>query len=352
MSSLTEMNDRIDQSVSGFIRRIHVERGAGRMLVLLAIAVLIFAIAKPGIFLNSLNLQNIGLATPEIGVLALAMTLAMLTGGIDLSVVGIVNVSAITMSLTYTAMHAAWGGTADKVWFLLPLVALAVGLVCGLINGVLIGVAGITPILATLGTMQIFNGLALVVTGGHVLYDFPPPMGAIGQVTFAGIPLLFFIFVGIAVLIGVMINKTAQGRRITLEGANPTASRYSGIDSRQTLLSTYLTTGLLASVAGILMVMRNPTASADYGASYTLLVIVIAVLGGTNPAGGFATVLGVSLAALTLQVVSSGFRAVRFSSYEYSIAQGAILIAVMVIDQIDFKQLFRRRRATPASIPA
>ena len=226
------------------------------------------------------------------------------------------------------------------------------GLIGGLVNALLIAYARITPILATLGTMQIFNGIAVVATGGRTLYSFPSSLGAIGQMTVAFIPMLFFAFVVVAIIVAVVINRTAIGRRIQLEGANPVASLYSGLNSRRTLLATYLSTGLLAGIAGILIIMRNPTASADYGASYTLLVIVIAVLGGTNPNGGFSTVLGVVLATLTLQVVSSGFTALRLSSYEYSIAQGVILIAVMIIDQIDWRRLRRKSTEPPTETVA
>jgi len=108
---------------------------------------------------------------------------------------------------------------------------------------------------------------------------------------------------------------------------------------------TYLMSGLLAAIAGLLFLSRNPSASADYGSSYVLLVIVIAVLGGTNPNGGFATVMGVVLATLTLQVLSSGFTAMRLSAYEYAIAQGVILVGVMVLDQVKFTR--RRRTKSP-----
>lgn len=109
------------------------------------------------------------------------------------------------------------------------------------------------------------------------------------------------------------------------------------------LIASYTLGGLLAGLAGVLFLCRNPTASADYGASYVLLVIVIAVLGGTNPNGGFATVAGVVLATLTLQVVSSGFTALRLSPYQYSIAQGVILVVVMILDTIDWSRFKRKR---------
>jgi len=345
MNRLREVNDQIDESVSGIVRRFRVEGGAVRMVVLLILAFGFFTLMKPKIFTDALNLQNIGLAVPEIGVLALAMTVAMLSGGIDLSVVGIVDGAAIAMSLAFQAMQSIMGPAADGAWPVIILVGLAVGLLGGAINGLLIAFARITPILATLATMQIWNGLAIVVTNGNVMSKFPAPMAAMGQLAVIGVPLIFFMFVVIALVMGAVLSWTALGRRIAMQGANPVASRYSGIDSRRTLMTTYLISGLLAGVAAVLIVMRNPSASADYFQSYTLLVIVIAVLGGTNPNGGFATVLGVVLAALTLQVVKSGFTAMRLSPYLYSIAQGAILIIIMIIDQTDFRRLFRRRAA-------
>lgn len=346
LSQLKKPNEQIGASVSRLIRGARVHHGARRMIVLLLLAFGVFAILKPRIFLDALNLQNIGLAAPEIGVLALAVMLTMLTGGIDLSVVSIANGASITISTLYTAFSANSHGAAESLWPLYLLAALAVGLVGGLVNGLLIVYVKITPILATLGTMQIFNGLAVVSTGGKTLYGSPAQLTNIGQLAVGFVPVLFIVFVIVAIFVAVMINKTGLGRSVQLLGANPLASRYSGINDKRVLMLTYLVAGLLSGIAGIFFITRNPTASADYGSSYVLLVIVIAVLGGTNPNGGFGTVLGVVLATLTLQVVSSGFTAVRLSSYEYSIAQGVILVAVMLIDRIPWR---RRRREAPVT---
>jgi simple sugar transport system permease protein len=312
------------------------------MALLLLVTFSFFAVLRPGIFLNSVNLTNIGIATPEIGLLALAVTLAMLTGGIDLSVVAMANACAITVSSLYTFVVATQGdASAAAMTPLIVLAGLAVGAALGAVNGVLISIVGITPILATLGTMQVFNGLALVWTRGVTISGAPPALVSMGDTGIAGVPVLMLILIAVAALLAVVINRTPIGRKIQLQGANPVAGRYSGISKRSTLMLTYVTSGLLAAVAGLLFLSRNPSASADYGSSYVLLVIVIAVLGGTNPNGGSATVLGVVLAALTLQVVSSGFTALRLSAFEYAIAQGVILIGVMVLDQVKF----RRRRA-------
>lgn len=343
-SPLRRVNDQVDAGWARLLGRVHVDRSARRMLLLVFVAFAVFAVLEPAVFLSSINLQNIALASPEIGVIALAMMLAMLTGGIDLSLVSIANLSAITMSTLYTTVAATDPARAEQLFPLIVLAGVVVGVAGGAVNGLLVAGLGITPILATLGTMQIYNGIAVAWTGGKTLYGSPSQLTAIGQSTVGGVPTLFLVFVLVAVALAVVVNRTPLGLRITLQGANPTAARYSGIRSGGVLGGTYLLTGLLGGIAGVLFLARNPTASADYGASYVLLVIVIAVLGGTNPNGGFATVLGVVLATLTLQIVSSGFTAVRLSAFEYAIAQGVILIAVMVLDQVRWR---RRRRRTP-----
>ncbi|GAA6526138.1 ABC transporter permease [Intrasporangium sp. DVR] len=345
MRGLRDVNDRASSAWSSAIERVHVARGVGRMALLLVLTFTFFAILRPGIFLNSVNLTNIGIAAPEIGLLSLAVMISMLTGGIDLSVVAMANGAAITVSSLYTAALTAQGqAAAEQMTPLFLLAGLGVGLILGAINGVLISVVGITPILATLGTMQLYNGLALVWTGGVTISGAPTALRTMGRTGVLGVPLLMLILVAAAAALAVMINRTPMGRKVQLQGANPVAARYSGISPRRTLMMTYITSGLLASLAGLLFLSRNPSASADYGSSYVLLVIVIVVLGGTNPMGGFATVLGVVLATLTLQVVSSGFTALRLSAYQYAIAQGSILIGVMILDHVKF----RRRPPRPA----
>jgi simple sugar transport system permease protein len=347
---LSRLNSSVDSAWTRVLDRINLQGGVKRMLVLMVIAFAIFAALKPSVFLSGTNLRNIALNSPEIGVLAVAMMLAMLTGGIDLSLVATANLAAIAMSTAYTAIAAINPGLAEQSFPLIVIGGVAVGVLGGCINGLLISVVGITPILATLGTMQIFNGIAVAWTGGKTLNGTPAALTGIGASTLGGIPTLFLVFVLLAVATGVIINRTPLGLRIQLQGANPTAARYSGIASQNTLMSTYVLTGTLSGIAGVFFIARNPTASADYGASYVLLVIVIAVLGGTNPNGGFATVLGVVLATLTLQIVSSGFTALRLSSYQYAIAQGVILVAAMAFEQIRWRR--RRRQLKPALQPS
>lgn len=342
------LNDQLGELTRGVIARASGNRKTGRMVVALVIAFAIFASANPRVFLSPLNMQNIGVAAPEIGVIAIAMMLAMLTGGIDLSLVAIANLSAITIVSLYSGIAASDPALAETLTIPILLAGVAVGVACGALNSVLVSVVGITPILATLGTMQILNGIAIVTTGGSTLYGAPAGLSTFGRTALGPVPLLFVVFIVIAALVALFVSTTPLGRKIQLEGANPVAARYSGISSRTVLMSTYTIGGALAGGAGVLFLARNPTASADYGSSYVLLVIVIAVLGGTNPNGGFASVAGIVLATLTLQIVSSGFTALRLSSYEYAIAQGVILIAVMVLDYVTANRRSRRSRGEPA----
>lgn len=340
---LRQVNDQVGGWVQGILTRASANRGTARMVLAVVVAFAIFAVANPRVFLGPINLQNIMVAAPEIGVIAIAMTLAMLTGGIDLSLVSIANLSAITIATVFTAVQASDPQLAESLGVPLALLGVIVGAVCGLLNAFLICVIGITPILATLGTMQVLNGIAVVWTGGTTLYGSPAVLTTFGQTAVGPVPALFIVFLIVAILIAVLVNRTALGRRIQLEGANPVAARYAGIRGPRVLTATYTVAGALAGFAGVLFLSRNPTASADYGASYVLLVIVIAVLGGTNPAGGFGSIAGVVLATLTLQIVASGFTALRLSPYQYAIAQGVILIAVMILDAINWRRLRRPR---------
>src|SRR3712207_536102 len=174
----------------------------------------------------------------------------------------------------------------------------------------------------------------------------PEAFLALGLNTVALVPISFLALVLISVALAVLINRTPLGTKLRLVGANPTAARFSGINNRRVLLMTYVVTGLLAGGAGIIIASRSASASPDYGSSYLLLAIVIAILGGTNPFGGYGTVLGVVLATVTLQMVSSGFNIMRLSPFEYTIAQGVILVVVMALDVTH-----RRRQARAAAPP-
>jgi simple sugar transport system permease protein len=156
----------------------------------------------------------------------------------------------------------------------------------------------------------------------------------LGSAMFLQIPVPILILLAAGALTAVFVNRTGIGLRVRLVGANPTAARFSGLNPVRVLFATYVASGLLASLAGIIIAARSASASADYGTSYLLLAIVIVVLGGVNPLGGYGTVLGVLLSAFVLQMVSTGFNMVQFSAFAYQIAQGVILVAVIGVNTL------------------
>ncbi len=343
------MMSSLDTATRRFVALAQGQRTLTRLLGLALVVFIVFSALSPQVFFSVINFQTMAFSIPEIGLLGLAVMIPMLTGGIDLSIISIANITALTTATLFAAFDAtaATGGRAITLTVLFVAIGLLAAVLAGLVNGFLVAVVGITPILATLGTMQLFNGIAIVWTGGGALYGMPDAFLVLGINTFAGVPISFAVFGVIALALGVLVNRTPLGVKLRLVGANPTAARFSGIDNRRTLLLTYVVTGLLAGVAGVIIASRSASASPDYGASYLLLAIVIAVLGGTNPFGGYGTVLGVVLATATLQMVSSGFNILRLSPFEYIIAQGVILVAVMVLEVV---QTRRRARAAPPRV--
>jgi simple sugar transport system permease protein len=156
----------------------------------------------------------------------------------------------------------------------------------------------------------------------------------VGNGTFFGIPTPFVLMVIIAGAVGLWINKTTLGLKIFLVGTNRKAAQYSVMGDRKVIAWVYLASGFLSALAGLIIASRTSAASPDFGSSYILLAIVIVVLGGVNPMGGFGTVTGVILATVVLQMVSSGFNALRFSQFLYLAAQGGVLIFVMILNVV------------------
>lgn len=313
-------------ATAALARRLLPDRSVGRLLGLTGLVLVVFSLASEN-FLTLINFQSMGLQVTEVGLLSLAIMLSMLTGGIDLSIVSVANIAALVTAQLF-AHHGATGAGAEQT-ALYVLAGVAAGTACGLLNGVLIAKLRITPILATLGTMQLLNGLAIAWTGGKAVYGMPNSFLNLGNGYVGSVPVPVLVLLGAAALTALFINRTGRGLRIQLLGANPVAARYSGLGNDRVLFATYLASAFLASMAGIIIAARSASASPDYGASYVLLAIVIVVLGGVNPLGGFGTVAGVVLAAFTLQMVGTGFNQVGFNAFLYQIAQGVILIGVL-----------------------
>ena len=313
------------------------------------IAVIVFAlmgVLSPERFLSAQNLTSMAFQFPEFAILALAMTLAMMTGGIDLSVVGIANLSAVIAALILTESADPNLSTQASLLFLgFALgVSLLIGAVAGLLNGTLVAFLGLPPILATLGSGMVFTGLAIALTGGSEVMGFPEVVAWIGNTQVLGIPTPLLIFIVLAMALHILMTRTAFGLRISMYGTNPLAALYAAVDVNGMLLRVYTISGLFASVAGMVIMSRANSAKADYGSSYLLLAVLIAVLGGVNPYGGYGRVVGVVLAVLSMQFLSSGLNMLQVSNFARELIWGVLLLFVMTTNT-SFWTAFRRPRA-------
>ncbi len=299
----------------------------------------VMGMIKPQAFFSLGNFQSMGFQLPEIAILSIGVMLPMITGGMDLSMVGISNLSAIIAAqvMIHGIPEGADPGTEAMFVILSFLVACVVGIACGYFNGFIITKFGTPPMIVTLGGQYLFMGLAVIITEGKPQLGFPEFFQEIGNGTIGGpdgVPIPLVIFIVIAVIMYYVLQKTPYGTKLYLIGSNTEASRYSGIKVDSLLRRTYGITGLMSAIAGFILIARTNQANADYGTSYTLQSIMVAVLGGTNPNGGAGTVSGVIMAALTMQFISTGINMLGVSNVNFlrQLVWGVALIAVMAIN--------------------
>ncbi len=322
----------------------------GRLAVIAVVVFVAMSILAPGRFLSVQNATSMAFQFPEFAILALAMTITMLTGGIDLSVVGVANLSAIVAALVLTRLAP---GSDNVGWLLVAMLAsLAVGLVAGLLNGALVAVLGLPPILATLGSGLIFTGIAIALTGGSAVMGFPASVAWLGNATVAGIPVPLILFALLAAGLAFVLARTAFGLRVQMYGTNPLAAQFAGVDVTRMLVRVYAVSGLFAATSGLVVMSRANSAKADYGSSYLLLAVLIAVLGGVNPYGGYGRVIGVVLAVLSMQFLSSGLNMLGVSNFARELIWGALLLLVMVVNAGRWPRRRARPRAEPGLAPS
>lgn len=309
-------------------------------LVAMNVAIVLLATAfSDGLFIDIDNLQSMGGQVSELGILSIAVMLAMISGsgGIDLSVVALANLSGVIAGLI---MPHVFSPDDAPLAFTLGFVAMAlgVGALGGLINGLLIARGRMTPILATLGTQLFYAGLAVGLTNGSaVRIGYVEELAAIGNETILNVPVPFLIFGAIVVLVGIVLKHSPFGIRLFLMGTNPKAARYAGIPEQRMLILTYTVCGILAAIAGIIIASRTSSAKWDFGTSYLMIAILTVVMAGVKPEGGYGKAICLFFSALTLQVMSSAFNLIGISSFFRDLAWGALLLLSLASGRFDLR---------------
>jgi simple sugar transport system permease protein len=326
-----------DSSLQGLMTRLRggAPGGASGLLALLVVLVLAFSILIPG-FASRGTLQSFMQQLPLLGLLSLAMVVPLITGGLNLAIIATTNQCALLMVVVMRAVAAPDAGTGTVLGAVLlaMLAGLALVLVIGLVTGALVAYTGVHPILVTLGTKSLIDGISIYLTRGEAQSGVPPIFAAAGNALVFGIPIGFLLLIAVAYGLGLVLRRTPFGISCAMIGSNIEATRFSAVDTRQVLVGVYTVSSLLCFVAALVSLSVFNSASADYAQSYLLVTILAAVLGGVDPFGGFGTVSGLMIALAVLQVISSGFNQFGLSPYLTAAIWGLVLIAVMTAQTV------------------
>lgn len=307
------------------------------LVVINCVLLALGAVISGGTFLSVFNLQSMASQVPEIGLLAIGVMLAMCAGngGIDLSGIALANLSGVMSAVILSSFLSS---TDSEMAFSLAFMAMTVGigLVGGMINGLLISKLNITPILCTLGTQMAFMGLAVVVSGGRATtVGSPDLLSRIGNDMFLGMPISFLIFAVVAALIAAVLKFTPYGLWLMLMGTNPKAAVYAGFPRTGIIVGTYALSGTLSGIAGMIIAARNVNVKFDYGSSYLLIAILIVVMAGVKPEGGYGRVVCVVLSAIALQLMSSLLNFGGLSNFVRDFAWGLLLLTFLAVGRYD-----------------
>ena len=333
------------------------DRHISRLVIMIVAWMIFMAITRFSKFYTVINFTTMASQFPEFGIMALGGMLCMITGGIDLSSVGVANVTSITMGM-FMKSQMVDGSINAFTMIAAFAMAICIGLVVGAINGVLISKIKIPPILTTLGMNQLVTGISMVITGGNAVSDLPMNYAeTINQklikvipgkrgVMQGVLPVQLIFFVVIALIVWFLLARTSFGKKIYMIGTNENVARFSGVKVDRMLIKTYAISGICAAIGGMIMLANYNSARSDYGSVYTLQCILIVVLGGVDPKGGRGKISGVLLAIILLRLLETGLnRFPQISSYYINLIYGAVLLLVMVLNYFVEHPIAKRKAA-------
>lgn len=294
------------------------------LLVVALLGLILLGTTLSPFFLTPGNFSNLIAALMEVAIMALAMTLIIVAGEIDLSVESMAGLASSILGFLWAA--------GVPLTVAIPLVLL-VGALGGLLNGLLVAKGRLPSLVVTLGTLALFRGMALIVLGPRGVSDFPTAFTdfGFGHVPGTLIPWPFVVFVSLAVLLGIVLHRTWIGRQVYAVGQNEDAARYSGVRVARLKISLFVLSGLIAALAGIILTARLSSARADAAQGMTLTVVTVVLLGGVNIFGGSGSIPGVALAVIAVAVLENALRLASVTVEVQSIALGLLLILSVVI---------------------
>jgi len=297
------------------------------VLILFAISMIIYFTAASPYFLSLKNFMNILSSVSVVGIIATAMTLVMITRGIDLSVGSTIALTGCVSAILIVnwSMH----------WILAIIVTLLIGAIVGVFNGVLITKFKVVPFIATLGSMNMFRGLAFILTNGQAIYVPNKMITFIGTgKVFGLIPIPAIIMMLFFVIFWAITRFTVFGRNVFAVGGNSVASRLAGIPVLKLTLTLYVLTGVLSAIAGLVMTGLTSTAMPSAGDGYNLDTITAVYLGGNSANGGEGSVWRTFMGILIIGILNNGMALLSIQSYWQTFVKGSLLIAAVVFDML------------------
>lgn len=340
----------------GAIRRIVGTIGVDNISLIAALAVLagLIAFVSPAVgirggenFLSWQNLMNsLAQSVVIVGLLAVGATAVIVAGALDISVGSIASLASVVAALAVTSAVTEVTGGAVLVGIL---AGMAAGVACGVINGLIVSVLKVNPIIATLGTLAMFDGLAFLVAPGgkpigivthpdftwlgtgRFLQDLPLP--ALGGREWPGVPVMFVVFVLVATVMHIVMRYTDFGRSIYAIGGNATAARLAGINLRAVRIGMYVVSGAIAGLAGVLLTAQTTSGNPINGRGLELQAITAIFLGGAATAGGRGTIVGTVLAVLLVGVLNNGMNLLGVGQFYQRIALGLLLVFAVALSQ-------------------
>jgi erythritol transport system permease protein len=330
----------------------------GRALIALIIIIAIFAILSDN-YLTAGNLTTITKQVAFNAIVALGMLLVILNGGIDLSVGSIVGFTAAVAGNLFRGVHIPGTDVTmfPSLWVIIVL-SLAVGMLVGWVNGLLIARLNLAPFIVTLGMLYVARGLTEVLLNGQNITNElfgQPGLNNTGFFTvFAskplGLPLAAWVMIILAIIFSIVLNRTPFGRWLYATGSNERAAQLSGVPVTSVKTWIYVLSGLCAAIVGILQMANISSATADLGTFYELNAIAAVVIGGAALSGGRGTVRGTIIGAFVIGFLANGLVIVGVSPFWQKVITGAVIILAVAVDQI--QQIAQRRRSAARAVAA
>ncbi|MFC5823270.1 ABC transporter permease [Nonomuraea insulae] len=330
-------SQRPRQNGSRFVQRVFVIRELGIVLAL-ALLIAVTVIVNPR-FLTAQGVKDLLLSSTILAILAVGQTIVVVTRNVDLSVGSVLGLTAFASGTLFVANPG------------LPIpVVLAVGVLlgamCGLVNGALIATARVPALVVTLGTLYVFRGIDYTWATGRQINaaNMPPGFLRMGSATLLGVPVLTLFAVAVLVVAGYYLRTYRSGRELYAIGSSPAAARLSGIPVGRRVFATFVVSGALAGLSGVLYAARFGTLDANAGSGFELNVVAAVVVGGVAIFGGSGSVYGAVLGAVLLTTIGSALPVLGVSPFWQRAAVGALILAAIGLDRALAVRLVRTLR--------